>query len=58
MWQSWSRNWATRVGSLPAKYLGLPLGAPKKSLGVWDSIEERFRKRPASWKRLLPRVGG
>ena len=33
------------VGSLLAKYLGLPLRAPNKSLGFWDFIEERFRKR-------------
>ena len=39
------------VGSLPTTYLGLPLGAPHKSIGAWDSIEERFRKRLASWKR-------
>ena len=38
------------VGSLPTSYLGLPLGAKHKTLGVWDSIEERFRKRLASWK--------
>ena len=38
------------VGSLPTTYLGLPLGAPHKSVGAWDSIKERFRKRLASWK--------
>ena len=38
------------VGSLPTSYLGLPLGAKHKTLGVWDSVEERFRKRLASWK--------
>ena len=26
------------VGSLPSTYLGLPLGAPHRALGVWDSI--------------------
>ena len=31
-----------KVGSLPTPYLGLPLGAKHKALGVWDSIEERF----------------
>ena len=36
------------VGSLPTSYLGLPLGAKHKALGVWDSVEERFRKRLAS----------
>ena len=38
------------VGSLPTSYLGLPLGAKHKTLGVWDSVEERFLKRLASWK--------
>ena len=39
-----------KIGSLPTFYLGLPLGAKHKAFGVWDSIEERFRKRLASWK--------
>ena len=26
------------VGSLPSTYLGLPLGAPHRALGVWDSV--------------------
>ena len=39
-----------KIGSFPTSYLGLPLGAKHKNLGVWDSIEERFRKRLASWK--------
>ena len=39
------------VGSLPTKYLGLPLGAPHRVVGVWDSIEERFINRLSSWKR-------
>ena len=38
------------VGSLPIFYLGLPLGANHKALGVWDSVEGRFRKRLTSWK--------
>ena len=36
------------IGSLPTLYLGLPLGASHKAIGVWDSVEERFRKRLAS----------
>ena len=39
-------------------YLGLPLGAPHKSIGAWDFIEERFRKRLASWKRQDISKGG
>ena len=39
------------VGSLPSTYLGLPLGAPHRALGVWDSMEEIFRRRLTTWKR-------
>ena len=31
-----------KVGSLPASYMGPPLGAPHNSITVWDPIEERF----------------
>ena len=41
-----------KVGSLPTTYLSLPLGAHCKSVAVWDGLEECFRKRLASWKRL------
>ena len=47
-----------KIGSLPTSYLGLPLGAKHKSLGVWDSIEERFKKRLASWKAQYISKGG
>ena len=40
-----------KVGTLPSTYLGLPLGAPHKSMVVWDGVEERMRKRLALWKR-------
>ena len=53
---------ATELGcktrSFPTSYLGLPLGAKHKALGVWDSIEERFRKRLASWKIQYISKGG
>ena len=47
-----------KIGSLPTSYLGLTLGAKHKALGVWDSIEERFRKRLASWKAQYISKGG
>ncbi|RVX06411.1 hypothetical protein CK203_023712 [Vitis vinifera] len=31
-----------RVGSLPTTYLSLPLGAPFKSLQVWDVVEKDY----------------
>ena len=46
------------IGSLPSSYLGLPLGANHKSLGVWNSVEDRFRKRLASWKSQYISKGG
>ena len=39
-----------KVGSLPTTYLGLPLGAQYRSLAVWDGVEERMRKKLATWK--------
>ncbi|RVW65895.1 Transposon TX1 uncharacterized 149 kDa protein [Vitis vinifera] len=47
-----------KVGNLPSTCLGMPLGAPFKSIGVWDGIEERFRKRLAMWKRQYISKGG
>ena len=42
-----------RLCSLPTTYLGMPLGAPYKSVTVWDGVEERFRRRLAMWKRIF-----
>ena len=47
-----------KIGSLPTSYLGLPLGAKYKALGVWNSIEERYRKRLAAWKTQYISKGG
>ena len=47
-----------KVGSLPSSYLGLPLGAPYNCVNVWDSIEERFKRRLALWKRQYISKGG
>ena len=45
-------------GSLLTSYLGLPLGVKHKALGVWDSVEERFRKRLIAWKIQYISKGG
>ena len=39
-----------KVGKLSSLHLGLPLGAPHKSMAVWDGVEERLRRRLALWK--------
>ncbi|KAJ9701691.1 hypothetical protein PVL29_006878 [Vitis rotundifolia] len=47
-----------RVGVLPSKHLGLPLGAHHKALSMWDGVEERMRRRLALWKRQYLSKGG
>ncbi|RVW38691.1 hypothetical protein CK203_077479 [Vitis vinifera] len=47
-----------KVGALPSTYLGLSLGAPHKSMAVWDGVEERIQKRLALWKRQYISKGG
>ena len=32
-----------RVGSLPRKYLGMPLGTPFKTASIWNPILEKWR---------------
>ena len=32
-----------KIGSLPTKYLGLPLGAKCNFVNAWDGVEKRFR---------------
>ena len=51
-------DFGCRVGSLPSTYLGLPLGAPFKSVTVCDGVKERFRRRLAMWKRQYLSKGG
>ena len=47
-----------KASLLPTMYLGLPLGPPHKSVGIWDPIEERFRRRLATWKLQYISKGG
>ena len=47
-----------RVGSLPLKYLGMPLGTPYKTTSMWNPILERMEKKLSGWKRLYLSKGG
>ncbi|MCI26964.1 RNA-directed DNA polymerase (Reverse transcriptase), partial [Trifolium medium] len=38
-----------RRGSIPFKYLGLPIGANPKSISTWDPLLEHLRQRLYSW---------
>ena len=47
-----------KQGSLPMKYLGLPLGAKWKDRAVWNPIIEKVERRLVGWKRLYLSKGG
>ena len=51
-------DFGCRVGSLSSTYLGLPLGAPFKSVTMWDGVEECFRRRSCRRDNIYPREGG
>ena len=41
-----------KQGTLPMKYLGLPLGAKFKDKTIWNPIMEKIEQRLVGWKRL------
>ena len=47
-----------RVGSLPMKYLGMPLGSSFKTASIWNPILEKMEKKLSRWKRLYLSKGG
>ena len=47
-----------RAGSLPTKYLGMPLGTSFKAASIWNPILEKMEKKLLGWKRLYLSTGG
>ena len=47
-----------RVGSLPMKYLGMPLGTSFKTTSIWNPILEKMEKKLSGWKHLYLSKGG
>ena len=47
-----------KVGTLPMRYLGVPLEAHYKDSSIWNPIIEKMEKRLSSWKRLYLEKGG
>ncbi|WKA06598.1 hypothetical protein VitviT2T_024493 [Vitis vinifera] len=47
-----------KVGNFPTTYLGLPLEAPHNSCRVWDVVQERFKRKLATWKKQYLSKGG
>lgn len=49
--ESFARILGCKLGKLPTKYLGLPLGATYKVKAMWDVVEEKLRRKLAAWKK-------
>ena len=47
-----------KVGTLPMRCLGMPLGANYKDASIWNPIIEKMEKRLFGWKRLYLLKGG
>ena len=47
-----------KQGTLPMKYLGLPLGVKFKDKTIWNPILEKVERRLVGWKRLYLSKGG
>jgi hypothetical protein len=47
-----------KEGSLPFKYLGIPMNTHRISKKDWSTVEERFQKKLSSWKGKLLSAGG
>ena len=47
-----------RVGSLPMKYLGMPLGTSFNTASIWNPILEKMEKKLSGWKCLYLSKGG
>lgn len=41
------------VGELPTVYLGVPLGAKSKSMGILSGVIKKCDKKMANWKDAL-----
>ena len=47
-----------KVGSLPMKYLGMPLGTSFKTASIWNLTLEKKEKKLSAWKFLYLSKGG
>ncbi|MCH83014.1 LINE-1 reverse transcriptase like [Trifolium medium] len=59
---SWTKDAASalncKVGELPIKYLGLPIGADPRRLKTWEPVIIALRKRLSSWSYRSLSMGG
>ncbi|WMV31952.1 hypothetical protein MTR67_025337 [Solanum verrucosum] len=55
---SLARTLGGRIGDLPTTYLGMPLGANSRSLGIWNGVIEKCERRLVNWKSQYLSLGG
>ncbi|KAE8692137.1 Nuclear transport factor 2 family protein with RNA binding domain [Hibiscus syriacus] len=54
----WASTIGCSVGHFPSKYLGLPLGAKRNTLVLWDPIVQKFYKKLVGWKAKTLSMAG
>ncbi|WMV59186.1 hypothetical protein MTR67_052571 [Solanum verrucosum] len=55
---SLARTLGGRIGDLPTTYLGMPLGANNRPLGIWNGVIEKCERRLVNWKSQYLSLGG
>ena len=48
-----ARTLRCKVGTLPMRYLDMPLRAHYEDSSIWNPIIEKMEKRLTGWKRLF-----
>lgn len=56
--RDYSQIFGCDMGSLPFRYLGIPMHHRKLRNADWKEVEERFQKRLSCWKSKMLSVGG
>ncbi|GMI95175.1 hypothetical protein like AT4G29090 [Hibiscus trionum] len=46
----WAASIGCQRGSFPSEYLGLPLGAKRNSVALWDPVIEKVQGKLSGWK--------
>lgn len=54
----YAQAFGCKQGSLPTKYLGLPLGANPKRISTWQPIVDRMKAQLSKWKSRHLSIGG
>ncbi|GMI65454.1 hypothetical protein HRI_000214700 [Hibiscus trionum] len=56
--EEWAVNLGFKAGLLPSTYLGLPLGASRNSVQIWNPIIDKVKGKLAGWKGNFLSIAG